>query len=251
LGLVSATILALVFLASCQKSAQHSPAPVTKTEPATVITATPVQPAPIPASRPPASTGPSPAVNPPAAAPSPADPGLHLTKEGTDKAEPAGSRSFTSPAGLMALGRESRFLPEDFKIGPLGDARGSDLRGDKAMTTAEHFLSHLVGGTIETKDISPDAQASLSDTISYGLKRGYQPIAYRLGAIKTDANGQMSATLRLWGTVGTSEGEIYFTRVGEEWLVSDLQLSLAQMAVAKTAPKEKFFPSAYRWLLED
>jgi hypothetical protein len=36
-----------------------------------------------------------------------------------------------------------------------------------------------------------------------------------------------------------------------QWLVSDLQLSMGQMAVTKEKPKEKFFPSAYRWLLEE
>ena len=50
---------------------------------------------------------------------------------------------------------------------------------------------------------------------------------------------------------GTAEGEIYMAKPKAQWLVTDLQLSLAQMAVKREKPKEKFFPSAYRWLLEE
>ena len=45
-------------------------------------------------------------------------------------------------------------------------------------------------------------------------------------------------------------GDLYVAR-RQKWLVSDLQLSLAQLAVKREKAKEKYFPSAYRWLLEE
>jgi hypothetical protein len=245
---------AILALAACQKSVQRSPTPAAAANPTASVPSPTPSPAPTPASAAtvnPAAPVPSPAqrtVNPPGATTgSP----IVLTKENAAKAATDNLRGFSNPAGLMALARDGRFMPEDFKIGALGDSQGDDAQADKALATAEHFLSRLVTGSVETKDIVADAQASLSDTLSYGLSRGYQPSSYRIGAVKTDTSGQATATIRLFGSTGTSEGEIYFERVGDDWLIADLQVSLAQMAIARTAPKEKFFPSAYRWLLED
>ena len=87
--------------------------------------------------------------------------------------------------------------------------------------------------------------------LAYGLQQGNTPASFRLGSAKTRDDGEITATVRLFGTAGTAEGEIYMSKPAAQWLVSDLQLSMAQMAVTKEKPKEKFFPSAYRWLLEE
>ena len=248
--LVPAVFLALLPFAACQKRAEKAPTPI-------AANATVAQPAPTTQSAAAAPAPPAPKTQS-AAAPSrqtTADvtPGasIVLTKESAGASPPGATRGFTSPAGLMALGRDKRFLPEDFKIGPLGDARGEDSQSDAAIATGDGFLARLVAGSIETGSLATDAQATLSDTLAYALERGYKPHSYRMGAVVTDASGQMIAPVRLWGTVGTAEGAMYFERAGAVWLVADLQVSLAQLAVARTAPKEKFFPSAYRWLLED
>jgi hypothetical protein len=231
-----AVVLALVSLDACQKIVQKAPTPDTSTPSAAAT-----QPQTVARAQSAAA----------AAAPGPPQPSapIVLTKEHSAAATPTTPRALANPAGLMALDREKRFLPEDFKIGPLGDAHGNDARANAATATAEDFLGRLVAGSIETRDITPEAQASLSDTLMYGLKRGTTPTAYRIGTASADASGQWAAPVRLWGAVGTSEGEIYFVQAGDEWLVQDLQVSLAQLAVARTAPKGKFFPSAYRWLL--
>ena len=233
--LICAVVLVLVLLAACQKSAQKAPASETNTPPVTA-------PAPQPAPR-----GQSAA----AAAPTQPNPSIVLTKENSAAAQAGKPRTFASPAALMAMDREKRFLPEDFKIGPLGDTRGEDGQTNGALARAEDFLGRLVAGIVETRDIASESQASLSDTLRYGLQRGTTPTAYRIGTAGADASGQWAAPVRLWGTVGTSEGEIYLVQAGGEWLVQDLQVSLAELAVARITPKEKYFPSAYRWLFEE
>ena len=151
----------------------------------------------------------------------------------------------------MALGRDSRFLPEDFKIGPLGSTLASSKDADAAFAAASGFLAGLVAGSIDRQWITPDAQDTLSDTLTYALERGYAPRSFRLGVPKDVAGGQIAANVRFFGSEGTSEGEIYMARAGTQWLVADVQVNLADLAVARAAPKEKFFPSEYRWLLEE
>jgi hypothetical protein len=163
----------------------------------------------------------------------------------------AGPRPPSTAAGLMALDREKRLLPEDFKIGPLGEARGGKSDENDAVGAANAFLASIVAGKVDPKLLAPESEKTVSDTISFGLRQGNVPRSFRVGTPKLREDGEITATVRLFGDDGTSEGEIYMSHVGKLWLVSDLQLSLAQLAVKKEKPKEKFFPSTYRWLLED
>ncbi len=151
----------------------------------------------------------------------------------------------------MALGRGRRILPEDFKIGPLGDDRGTAREENLAAEAAEAFLASLVAGRIDRKLLSPESEQTIADTLSYGLSRGYAPTSYRLGAPKSRDNGEITARVRLFGPTGSAEGDIYVAPAGTRWLVADLQLSLAQLAVKRDTAKEKFFPLEYRWLLEE
>jgi hypothetical protein len=151
----------------------------------------------------------------------------------------------------MALGRDSRFMPEDFKIGTIGTGSAGKADADAAFAAASGFLDGLVTGSVERQWITPDAQDTLSDTLTYALERGYTPSSFRLGVPKDVAGGQIAANVRFFGGEGTSEGEIYMARAGTQWLVADVQVNLADLTVARAAAKEKFFPSAYRWLLEE
>jgi hypothetical protein len=151
----------------------------------------------------------------------------------------------------MALGRGSRILPEDFTIGPLGDPATGSADERAAMSTAQVFLSRLTAGSVDASLLTPDSRDAVVDSLHEGMARGYLPRSARLGVPTRRDTGEVTATVRLFGTPGTSEGVIYLARSGSEWLVADLQLSLAQIGVAHERPQEKFFPSAYRWLLED
>ena len=142
-------------------------------------------------------------------------------------------------------------MPEDFKIGPLGTGAGGSADSDAAFAAAAGFLKTVVAGTIDRKWITPDAQDAVADTLTYSLQKGDTPRSFRLGVPKDVAGGQIAANVRFFGEVGTSEGEIYMARAGSQWLVADVQVNLADLEVAPAQPKEKFFPSAYRWLLEE
>jgi hypothetical protein len=166
-------------------------------------------------------------------------------------AQPAQQKGMAHAATLMALGRDRRILPEDFKIGPLGDERSGRADEGRALSTASAFLSRLVGGSVDKKLVAPESQDTVADTLAFGLRQGNVPTSYRIGEPKSRDNGEVTAAVRLFGAAGTSEGEIYISPSGSQWLVSDLQLSLAQLAVRKDTPKEKFFPLEYRWLLEE
>jgi hypothetical protein len=165
--------------------------------------------------------------------------------------QPQPPKALASAGTLMALDRDARLLPEDFKIGPLDDGRDGSADEKTAVLAAASFLSRLAKGGVEKSLIAPDSQATLSDSLAYGLQRGPAPSSWRIGTAKTHDDGEITAPVRLFGPEGTAEGEIYLVKSSQKWLVSDLQISLAQMAEKREKPKEKFFPSAYRWLLED
>ena len=151
---------------------------------------------------------------------------------------------------LMALGRGDRMLPEDFKIGPLGDDRTAEKDQDAALQAAGRFLAALVAGTVDKDLIAESSRNAMSGTLSFGLENGDVPTAWRLGKPRTRDDGEVTAAVRLFGRGSSSEGEIYVTHAGSAWLVADLQLSLADLSVKDEKPKGKFFPLDYRWLLE-
>ena len=169
---------------------------------------------------------------------------------GSPQAAPQ-QKGLSSAATLMALGRDRRILPEDFRIGQLGDERSGRPDEGRALSAASAFLARLVSGSVDKKLLAPESQDTVADTLAFGLKQGNAPKSYRLGAPKSRENGEITAAVRLFGPEGTSEGEIYVSPSGSQWLVADLQLSLAQLSVKQDKPKEKFFPLEYRWLLEE
>ena len=163
----------------------------------------------------------------------------------------AAARKDTGISTLLSLGTGVRILPEDFRIGGLGDARVADSDERQAMAAADAFLSRLVAGKIDKDRLAPDSRARLSDTVSFGIEHGDIPRSYRIGAPRKRETGELSATVRLFGPVGTSEGEITMTRAGKQWLIDDFQINLSALTVKREKPKERFFPSSYRWMLEN
>ncbi len=185
--------------------------------------------------------------------PLPTGPSRSIALAPDQQAEPLLSRTrpLSSAGTLMALGRQTRALPEDFKIGPLGDNRGADQDANGAVSTAEAFLAGLVAGKPDRAFLASETEKTVLDTLTYGLKQGFNPTSFRLGTPKMQDDGEIAASVRLFSADGSAEGEIFMERAGKKWLVSDLQLSLAQLAVKREKSKEKYFPSAYRWLLEE
>jgi len=152
----------------------------------------------------------------------------------------------------MALGRADQgILPEDFRIGALGNGRSGTPDQEAAFLAASRFLSRLSAGSVDRQAITPESQESLADTLSYGLEQGYAPSSFRIGAPKEEPDGEVAANVRLFDADSSSEGEIYMARAAGQWLVADVQINLADLAIPSTPPKERFFPSPYRWLLEE
>ncbi len=240
--LVSLTILA------CHRSTRQVTGPSPAQQPSQPA---PQPQAPAPMARPPGLNQ-APKGKPERPSPPPA-PARSITLAPDQQAEPllGRTRPLTNVATLMALGRQSRALPEDFKIGPLGDDRMENQDENGAVSTAEAFLAGLVAGKPDRALLAAESEETVLDTLTYGLQQGHTPSSFRLGTPKVQDNGEIAATVRLFGADGSAEGEIYMARAGKKWLVADLQLSLAQLAVKHEKSKEKYFPSAYRWLLEE
>jgi hypothetical protein len=89
----------------------------------------------------------------------------------------------------------------------------------------------------------------VGESIAFSLDRGDTPTSFRLGKPKPRDGGEIAANVRLFGPEGSAEGEIYMVAENRQWLVSDLQISMADLRMKREKPKEKFFPSSYRWLL--
>jgi hypothetical protein len=265
--LLPAILLVSLAIVSCHKSARQIAGPATAQQLSQSTTqqsrqATPPQSPPRSQPQPPASSVMAPAApvlkNAPQAAPqppstAPANPAHGITLAPNPQAEnPAGrSRPIANAATLMALGRQTRALPEDFKIGPLGDDQTDNADEKGATTTADAFLAALVAGKVDRALLAADTEKTVLDTLTYGLKQGHTPDSFRVGVPKVQEDGGIAANVRLFSADGSAEGEVYLVRFGKKWLVSDLQLSLAQLAEKHEKSKEKYFPSAYRWLLEE
>jgi hypothetical protein len=232
-----ALLVAALLLASCLKTGRPSTSPNPAPNPV---------PKPVPAPQVPQPEAPTRTV--PARRAEGGGPG-GLT--GSPPPASAGQKGVANAATLLALGRERRIMPEDFKIGQLGDEKTEKKDEGRALAAAHAFLDRLVAGSVDKTLLTPESQDTVADTLTYGLRRGDVPVSFRLGAPKSRDNGEITAEVRLFGKEGSTEGEIYVASAGSQWLVADVQLSLAQLSIKTSRPKEKFFPLEYRWLLEE
>jgi hypothetical protein len=142
-----------------------------------------------------------------------------------------------------------RLLPEDFKIGPLGDAGQGTADGKSAFESATALLASLVSGKVDAKLLASDSAQALLDMLAFGFEGDRAPTSFRLGAPVSHPDGEITVNARLFRGPGATEGVVYLRRENREWLVADIQISAAGLAEARERPKQKFFPSPYRWLL--
>jgi len=160
-------------------------------------------------------------------------------------------RTESGIAALFTLDPYAHTMPEDFLIGPLGGeiAEASDEGG--AIRAARTFLASFAAGSVDRKLIAPERDEAIADMLAFGIEKGFAAKSFRVGRPRKHDSGEVTAAVRLFGAAGTAEGEIYLSKTGTEWLVGDFQINLAQLAEEREKPKERFFPSAYRWLLEE
>ncbi|HUJ73786.1 MAG TPA: hypothetical protein VL359_02965, partial [bacterium] len=165
-------LLSALVVFSCQKTGRPAASPAAVAPPAASAGTPPgtvqgAPPAVTPAAAAPATQG-AQAQGRNAAAPAqpPAPPGK---ARGAIALQPppaaAPLKSLANAGSLMAMGRDGRMLPEDFKIGPLGDALEADKAEDAALEAAGQFLTGLVGGKVDKNLVAEDARDTLAGTL--------------------------------------------------------------------------------------
>ena len=159
---------------------------------------------------------------------------------------------------LLAL-ESAQVLPEDFKIGPLADLVGIDRSTLEMVSVSTRFLDGLQEGRVERESVHAEVREELTTSIRYYLQRDLVPVNYRIGAITTESYGESEQrssliekrtawmNLRLFGSPGVSEGELYLERSAGRWFVSDLQIDFEGMGQEYLREEEQYYPSTYGW----
>ena len=181
--------------------------------------------------------------------PSPKQNTITLKKE---EALPSRTPPASANAGvqsLLTLGGTPRILPEDFRIGPLGDPEQGTTDEKAALEAAGALLASLVAGSVDAKLLAAESEEALRDMLAFGFEGTRAPTSFRLGRPVAQPEGETTVNARLFRGQGATEGEIYLRKQNREWLIEDVQISAAELAAARERPKQKFFPSPYRWLL--
>ncbi len=148
-------------------------------------------------------------------------------------------------------------LPEDFKIGPLADLAASGKNEREIASVAGSFLDGLKEGKVIAEAIDSNVREELDRSLQYYLEQGLVPLSYRLGSItippaepSDEAQSQPKRAwmnIRLFGSPGVCEGELYLLASAGRWYISDLQINLDGLSQSYTREQEKYYPSIYGW----
>jgi hypothetical protein len=235
-----------------------------------------------------AGTGPEAKVRGTKKAPSDGD--VVPSREITLQKEPeAGSPAAPAGGGaqgpLVSL-RGPAQLPEDFRIGPLTDLLAPGNNERKVLRVSTSFLEGLVAGKIVEEAVLPENRVEMRRSLQYYVDQGLVPQHFRFGSIylnqetgglgrRADSDapgtsgtetadtafggaasaGKASAgtawmNIRLFGSPGVAEGELYLTESEGKWYVSDIQVGFPFLGEAYERDTEKFIPSVYGWRLQ-
>ena len=127
------------------------------------------------------------------------------------------------------------------------------------ISVSTRFLNGLQEGTVAEDTIHAEVREEMATSIRYYLERDLIPITYRIGTITTESYSveeeetslleQRTAwmNLRLFGSPGVSEGELYLERSGGRWYISDLQIDFERMGEDYVREQEEYYPSTYGW----
>ena len=147
-------------------------------------------------------------------------------------------------------------LPEDFKIGLLADLVGIDREKREIVAVTTRFLNAMQEGTVQEDTLLVSVREELGGSIRYYLDRKLVPANYRIGAITTESGDNNSSlprnpaawmNVRLFGTPGVSEGQLYLEKTGGRWYVSDLQVNLELLKQTYVREQDTYYPSVYGW----
>ncbi len=156
-----------------------------------------------------------------------------------------------TPQILLPMRSTGRLMPEDFKIGPLQDELDSKKNQLEIASTANEFLLKLKSGTVDTNALLEAKRKELAHSLSYHVERKNLPKKFRTGSIsiKNEPDEVQIAwmNVRLFGEIGVTEGEIYFSRQAGKWYISNIQIAFELLSNTYQKPEEIFMPSIYGW----
>lgn len=146
---------------------------------------------------------------------------------------------------ILSLRGGEDYVPEDYEIGALQNA-SVDRNIQAVVARIRSFQSGLQQGDIPLTDIHPDWRDSAQRSLGFHLDHGHIPLDVRVGVVDIYVAGKARANLRLIGDPGVAFGEIYLDSVDDEWLVSDFQIDMTDLAEARAKRAEQYEPSVYR-----
>jgi hypothetical protein len=132
----------------------------------------------------------------------------------------------------------------DFRIGSIRAAVGAN---DAAGVTLARFLDALVLGSVPADVYDPASRDRLSRSVDYYAGKGMLPVRYRIGEVAVAADGGAVANVRLFGSKGVAEGEVYLGSTDGQWGITDIQVGFASLLEAAPVRTEPFVPSSYEY----
>ena len=146
----------------------------------------------------------------------------------------------------------STHIPEDFKIGSLQDTMESDRDLMLISERVMGFLNSLKSAELVKEHLLPSKREELSRFLNFYLEQDLYPQDFRIGtATISERAGLRSARLnvRLFGSIGVTEGELYLSIEDQKWYISDIQVGFELLRQPYSPSKERFVPSEYSWTL--
>lgn len=176
-------------------------------------------------------------------------PGARAASAGAKEPPPPGG-----PAARLLPLRGPAVLPEDFRVGPLEDRLSPGGTEQQILKASESFLEALASGRFEQEAVLPESREELGRSLGYYIEEGLVPTGYRLGRIffeEAPAPPESAwMNLRLYGSAGIAEGEMYLAASGGRWYVADIQAAFTQLREPYAQETERFVPSVYGWRLQ-
>jgi hypothetical protein len=135
---------------------------------------------------------------------------------------------------------------EDLVIGKLHNVSAGTEAENRVFSGIERFLQSLTEGTLAEDAAAPEALADLKRLAGYNIERGNIPEDFRIGEIFIEGSSGR-ADVRLFGQPGRAAGEIYCIEENGAWLITDMQVDLAELGHSYEI-EGPYEPNVYRWI---
>ena len=157
------------------------------------------------------------------------------------------SRPIQQRDRILSMRKGDRYRAEDFAIGTL-QGHSSNVDVMQIVQRIRSFQEGLGQGTVPLDDIHESWLTHAQRSLTFYLERGYIPVEVRVGLVDIYESDRASAQVRFSGDPGVAIGEIYLVKSQKEWLVSDLQLDLADLGEIPQRREGPYEPSLYRMM---